>query len=127
MNPEDQKLLDELKIFCSPEIVAKYNHQQENQNDWTRFYYYKDRRRQVVTNANVDYDYEVSSTLNYNKRTFYKITAMSMKDGYFDYYFKLKSHLPYVVVKKSNRNHRGEELQPLPTTTENGKFVLRFN
>ena len=63
MNPEDQKLLEELKIFCSPEIVAKYNYKQENQNDWTRFYYYKDRRRQVVTNANVDYDYEVSSTL----------------------------------------------------------------
>ena len=116
MNPEDQKILDELKIFCSPEIVAKYNHKQD-----------KDRRRQVVSSANIDYDYEVSSTLNYNKRTFYKITAMSMKDGYFDYYFKLKPHLPYVVVKKSNRNHRDVELKPLPTSTENGKFVLRFD
>ena len=77
MNSEDQKILDELKIFCSPD------HKQENTKDWTRFYYYKDRRRQVVSSANVDYDYEVSSILNYNKHTFYKITAMSMKDGLF--------------------------------------------
>ena len=41
---------------------------------------------------NVDYDYEVSSTLNYNKNTFYKMTTMSSCDGYFDYYFKLKDH-----------------------------------
>ena len=43
------------------------------------------------------------------KTHFYKMTGMSSTDGYFDYYFKLKEHLPNVVVKKSNRNNKTEQ------------------
>jgi hypothetical protein len=135
MNDNDTILLNNLKIFCPPNIVAKYKHKQQAPKEWTRFYYYKNKKRQIVSNENVDYDYEVSSTLNYNKNTFYKMTTMSSCDGYFDYYFKLKDHLPNVVVKKSNRHNKTEKTKKMTTPFEkppyeldkDGKFILRFD
>lgn len=135
MNPDDTELLNNLKIFCPPNIVAKYKHKQQNPKEWVRFYYYKNKKRHIVDADAVSYDYEVSSTLNYNKQTFYKMTTMSTQDGYFDYYFKLKEHLPNVVVKKSNRHNKSEKTQQITPPykknnyemTEDGKFIVRFN
>lgn len=135
MNPQDTELLDNLKIYCPPEIVAKYSHKQNNPKEWTRFYYYKQKRRYIIPKENIQYDYEVSSTLNYNKNVFYKMTSMSSSDGYFDYYFKLKDNLPNVVVKKSNREGRSQRSKnitkskytPPETCPETGKFIVRFD
>tara|TARA_R110000796_G_scaffold90169_5_gene193942 strand:+ start:5041 stop:5448 length:408 start_codon:yes stop_codon:yes gene_type:complete len=135
MNSHDSILLNNLKIFCPANIVTKYKHKQQKPKEWTRFYYYKNKKRNIVTHENIEYDYEVSSTLNYNKNTFYKMTTMSSSDGYFDYYFKLKDHLPNVVVKKSNRHNTTEKtkqmVKPFQSTPyeidSNGKFVVRFN
>lgn len=134
MNDSDKELLDSLKVYCPPEIVAKYQHKQQKPRDWVRFYYYKNKKRNIVNAKDIKYDYEVSSTLNYNKDTFYKMTGMSSTDGYFDYYFKLKEHLPNVVVKKSNRNNKTERTKIMSKPTdkkhydidENGKFIIKF-
>lgn len=134
MNPQDTELLDNLKIYCPPEIVAKYSHKQNNPKEWTRFYYYKQKRRYIIPKENIQYDYEVSSTLNYNKNVFYKMTSMSSSDGYFDYYFKLKDNLPNVVVKKSNREGKSQRSKqiatkytPPETCPKTGKFIVRFD
>jgi len=135
MNDNDVDLLDNLKIYCDPSIVTKYSHKQTNPKEWVRFYYYKKKRRHIVNKENISYDYEVSSTLNYNKNVFYKMTSMSASDGYFDYYFKLKDHLPSTVVKKSNRENKSERSRRLPPKksikdyemTKDGKFIVRFD
>ena len=87
MNDYENQVLTDFKVFCPGEVVAKYNHKHQNQakNAWTRFYYYKDKKRHAVGKENLDYDYEVSSTLAYNKNVFYKMTTMSNQDTFFDY------------------------------------------
>lgn len=137
MNKTDEELLKNLKIYCPPSIITKYKHKQQKPKDWTRFYYYKNKRRHLVEGSAVSYDYEVSSTLNYNKNTFYKMTTMSSQDGYFDYYFKLKDHLPNVVVKKCNRHNKSDKVQQITPPyknkfsnyemTDDGKFIVRFD
>lgn len=134
MNDIDKKLLDDHKTFISPELVAKYSHKQTNPKEWVRFYYYKNKKRIVVEPKHIEYDYEVSSTLNYNKQTFYKMTTMSSNDGYFDYYFKLKDHLPSCILKKSNRNNKTERTKCVNNVfpkkqyemSDDGKFIVRF-
>jgi len=134
MDSNDTEILTGLKCFCPPEIVQKYNHKHNDAKNWSRFYYYRDKKKTLVTNNNIDYDYEVTSTLSYNKNVFYKMTTMSMDDNFFDYYFKLKSDLPKCIVKKSNRfnskkkrniNIRKFDIDDYET--EDGKFILRFD
>ena len=100
MNDYENQVLTDFKVFCPKEVVAKYNHKHQKDKEWTRFYYYKDKKRHAIGKENLDYDYEVSSTLAYNKNVFYKMTTMSNQDTFFDYYFKLKNDLPKIVVKK---------------------------
>ena len=140
MNDYENQVLTDFKVFCPKEVVAKYNHKHQNHNkDWTRFYYYQDKKKTMVGADNVDYDYEVTSTLAYNKNCFYKMTNMSSRDTFFDYYFKLKNNLPKIVAKKSNRtkqrmNFRGINknvvLPVIPTKYEtdpvDGKFIVHF-
>jgi len=89
-----------------------------------------------VGKDNIDYDYEVSSTLAYNKNVFYKMTTMSNQDTFFDYYFKLKNDLPKIVVKKSNRKGRSERIRIKNEIikkktdyeiSDDDKFICRFN
>tara|TARA_R110000744_G_scaffold80657_4_gene158397 strand:- start:1047 stop:1454 length:408 start_codon:yes stop_codon:yes gene_type:complete len=135
MNVDDKELLTNLKIFCPPNIVTKYSHKQAAPKEWIRFYYYKNKKKKLIFPQNIEYDYEVSSTLNYNKNTFYKMTTMSNQDGYFDYYFKLKDNLPNVVIKKSNRHNKSDKtksfLNKLKVSDyerdKHGKFILRFD
>lgn len=136
MNEYENQILTDFKVYCPKEVVAKYNHKHQKDKDWTRFYYYKDKKRHAVGKDNIDYDYEVSSTLAYNKNVFYKMTTMSNQDTFFDYYFKLKNDLPKIVVKKSNRKGRSErtliknEIIKKKTDyemSEDGKFICRFS
>lgn len=136
MNPTDKEMLDNLKVYISPEIITKYNHKQSQPREWVRFYYYKNKKRHSIPGSQIKYDYEVSSTLNYHKNTFYKMTTMSSSDGYFDYYFKLKDHLPSCVVKKSNRSGKSDKTKivrqvyknkPDYKMTPDGKFLVTFD
>jgi len=135
MNDYENNVLTDFKVYCPPEIIQKYNHKHINSKNWTRFYYYKDKKRHAVGKENISYDYEVSSTLSYNKNVFYKMTTMSNQDGFFDYYFKLKNNLPKIVVKKSNRKNKSDRtknvkevsVKELPEVCpETGKFICRF-
>jgi len=138
MNDYENQVLTDFKVFCPKEVVAKYNHKHQNQakNAWTRFYYYKDKKRHAVGKENLDYDYEVSSTLAYNKNVFYKMTTMSNQDTFFDYYFKLKNDLPKIVVKKSNRKGKSDRTKNVKEKikkiteyelSDDGKFICRFS
>jgi len=136
MNDYENQVLTDFKVFCPKEVVAKYNHKHQNQKNWTRFYYYKDKKRHIVGKDNLEYDYEVSSTLAYNKNVFYKMTTMSNQDTFFDYYFKLKNDLPKIVVKKSNRKGKSDRTKNVNEKikkeidyemSSDGKFICRFN
>ena len=135
MNDYENQVLTDFKVFCPKEVVAKYNHKHQNQKNWTSFYYYKDKKRHAIGKENLDYDYEVSSTLAYNKNVFYKMTTMSNQDTFFDYYFKLKNDLPKIVVKKSNRKGKSDRTKNVKESnlpkkyeiSEDGKFICRFN
>ncbi|MHA1542455.1 MAG: hypothetical protein ACTSQH_05740 [Candidatus Hodarchaeales archaeon] len=102
--------LKALSVYCPKHIIQKYKHKHSKDKDWTRFYYYKNKKRLEVLPENIEYDFEVSSTLAYSKHVFYKMTTMSNSDPFFDFYFKLKPTLPKIVVKSSNR--KSEKLKP---------------
>ena len=130
MNDYENGVLSDFKVYCPKYIIQKYKHKHQEEADWTRFYYYKNKQRTIVPKTNIDYDYEVSSTLAYNKNVFYKMTTMSNSDTFFDYYFKLKPELPKIIVKSSNRrDHKMKKLKqqfPKPEIAANGKVVVRF-
>ncbi len=136
MNDYENNVLTDFKVFCPTDVIQKYKHKHTNDKNWTRFYYYKDKKRHQVGNENIEFDYEVSSTLAYNKNVFYKMTTMSNQDGFFDYYFKLKNNLPKIVVKKSNRKNQSNRTKNIkevgtnptlpPICPESGKFICHF-
>ena len=138
MNIFDDEILKNLKIYCPANIITKYSHKHKIPSDWIRFYYYKNKQQQTATMDDIAFDYEVSSTLNYKKNVFYKMTTMSSEDNYFDYFFKLKSDLPKCVVKKSNRYGRTNKQKILkkqswfnpdknpPEMSPDGKYICRF-
>ena len=70
---------------------------------WSKLYFYRDRKRIEIEKDNIKTDKEITSELDYNKKTFYKISIMSKEDPYFDYYFKLKDNAPSTIIKKSKR------------------------
>lgn len=126
--------LKELGVYCPKEIIQKYKHKHMKANEWTRFYYYKNKRRIIVGTENIEYDYEVSSTLAYNKNVFYKMTTMSSSDTFFDYYFKLKPELPKVVIKYSNRKNERQAKNawknppkpPRHICPKTGRVIIKF-
>lgn len=136
MNIDDRNTLDRLGIYIDPAIITKYSHKNTNPEDWSRFYYYKNKKKTLVNN--ISYDNEVSSTLNYKKDTFYLMSIMSHKDPYFDYYFCLKPDLPKCIIKKSNRNTKIYKpksrtsfteytRKPYETCSKTGKIIVRFD
>ncbi len=125
--------LKELSVYCPKHIIQKYKHKHSKEKEWTRFYYYKNKKRVEIMPNNVEYDYEVCSTLAYNKNVFYKMTTMSNSDTFFDYYFKLKPKLPKVVIKSSNRKSERTKKHwkdppkpPRKICPETGKFIVTF-
>tara|TARA_Y100001963_G_scaffold157069_1_gene252259 strand:+ start:1694 stop:2119 length:426 start_codon:yes stop_codon:yes gene_type:complete len=103
LNKESYHVPDNLKT------AVKSKHR--NPKNWTKFYWYRDRTRTEVKADKVKEDKVITSRLDYCKNTFYKISAMSSQDEYFDYYFKLKDNVDKVVVKKNNR-YKDPEFNP---------------
>jgi|TARA_R110000765_G_scaffold18336_4_gene49247 hypothetical protein len=134
MNANDKKALRDLSISMSDDMIKKYKHKNTDPDEWIRFYYYKNKKKTLV--EDLDYDFEVSSTLNYKTNTMYLMSIMSQKDPYFDYYFTLKSDLPKCIIKKSNRNKSDNvrnktkinnyktDYERCPKT---GKIIVRFD
>jgi len=132
MDEYEKALLTDFQVYCPKYIIQKYNHKHAAGDNWTRFYYYKRKKRYAVPPENIDFDYEVSSTLAYNKNTFYKMTTMSNSDTFFDYYFKLKSELPKIVIKSSNRKSKNQlnkisfPQSDLHELTSTGQVIVKF-
>jgi hypothetical protein len=132
MDTYEKSLLSDFKVYCPKYIIQKYNHKHAAGDNWTRFYYYKRKKRYAVPPCNVDFDYEVSSTLAYNKSVFYKMSTMSNSDTFFDYYFKLKPELPKIVIKSSNRKTKNQLNKICFPAADNhqfssdGKILVKF-
>ena len=132
MDEYETSILDNMKVYCPKYIIQKYKHKHAKDEKWTRFYYYKNKKRVEVPTENIDYDYEVSSTLAYNQNVFYKMTTMSNSDTFFDFYFKLKPSLPDIVIKNSNKSNSHKKsynynLQKIEREyTEDGKMLVKF-
>ena len=54
MNEYEQKVLTDIKVYCPKEIVAKYKHKHTKEKDWTRFYYYKEKKCKVVVTESLE-------------------------------------------------------------------------
>ena len=82
-------------------FVPKRKHRKKDK--WVRLWFYKDRRKMSVSKKNLGVDIEITSKLEYQTDTFYKISQLSADDYYFDYFYKLKTGLPTDIFKKNNR------------------------
>jgi len=135
MNDAEKELLYALGVYIAPKTIQKYKHKHNTDENWTRFYYYKNRKPFLVPGSNVRFESEVTSTQSLHKNTFYKMTILSKTDMFYDYYYKLKDHVGNVVVKQNKRTGvRGKQKpdppkpsSPPPLISENGKFVVSFN
>ena len=136
MNDYENNVLTDFKVFCPTDVIQKYKHKHTNDKNQIILRYSLLLLIHQVGNENIEFDYEVSSTLAYNKNVFYKMTTMSNQDGFFDYYFKLKNNLPKLVVKKSNRKNQSNRTKNIkevgtnptlpPICPESGKFICHF-
>jgi hypothetical protein len=86
-------------------LLKKPNKRVHRTDDWIRLYFYRNRKKTKVECVK-DYDREITSSLDFNKNTLYRITAMSNQDEHFDYFFKVKDNAPKVIVKKNKRGRK---------------------
>ncbi len=128
MNPKDKIILDSLGIYIDEAIISKYSRQVTHPSEWSRFYYYRNKKRTDVKKSQILTDLQVSSTNLLHRGTFYKMTHLSNDDLFFDYYYKLKDTIGTCVVKKTRRlNKKLAVMKPLPhERNESGSFVIRW-
>ena len=99
-------------------------------------WFYKTRRKTQVLPNEVQDDFIITSKLEYQKNTFYKLTQLSLEDDSFDYYYRLKDEVPSNIVKKNSRykklkkrpkaHWRDYKQKPHEIDEETGKFIVRF-
>jgi hypothetical protein len=86
-----------------PNELFNQSHIHRKKEQWVRLWFYKNRKKYEVKPNEIQMDYDITSKLEYQKGTFYKISQLSHDDNYFDYYYKLKTGLPKDIFKKNNR------------------------
>ena len=132
------------KYHVPDELKTAIKSKHRNPKTWCKFYWYRDRTKQEVDQNKIKQDKVITSRLDYCRDTFYKISAMSAQDEYFDYFFKLKPHLDKTVVKKNERfkkesfnpqapfkkrREKSWKDKPYPSNyeyTDDGKVIVRF-
>ena len=128
MNSKEKIILDSLGIYIDEAIIKKYSRSVTHPAEWSRFYYYRNKKRTEVKTSQVLTDLQVSSTNLLHRGTFYKMTHLSNDDLFFDYYYKLKDTIGTCVVKKTRRlNKKLVVTNPLPhERNTKGQFVIRW-
>lgn len=100
MNRKEKDILNSLGVYMTPRVTKKYNHKHGEPDEWTRFYYYKNRQPFKIPGSSIMYDAEVTSTNSLHRNTFYKMAHLSNSDLFYDYYFCLKPEVGQVVIKE---------------------------
>jgi len=132
------------KLIYIPNELFHTKRKHRKRDKWVRLWFFKDRRKTQIPKKQVSSDLEITSKLEYQIGTFYKISQLSSDDYYFDYYYKLKEGLPPDIFKKNNRfktplsdatrknrvprgcKYIGKPLEKTYEIDENGKYVVRF-
>lgn len=91
------------KIVYIPNELFNQKRKHRKKEKWVRLWFYKNRRKSEVDPDKLKIDIDITSKLEYQKGTFYKISQLSEDDLYFDYFYKLKCGLPKDIFKKNNR------------------------
>ena len=91
------------KYHVPDDLKTAVKSSHRNPKTWCKFYWYRDRTKQEVNEYSIKHDKVITSRLDYCRNTFYKISAMSQQDEYFDYFFKLKDNIDKTIVKKNER------------------------
>ena len=117
------------------------SHKHRLPDEWVSLWFYKNRKKTEIENENLKSDKEITSKLEYNINTFYKMTALSEDDDFFDYYYRLKPKVDKGnIMKKNNRYTKGgkkkkksvknnveEYGKNIPHEwTDDGKIIVRF-
>jgi len=131
-----QSILINGKIYIIPPNVLRKTHKHRVKRNWVNMWFYKTRRKTQVLPNEVQDDFIITSKLEYQKNTFYKISQLSLDDDSFDYYYRLKDEVPTDIVKKNCRfkkpkksskphwrDYQRKEHEVCETT---GKFIVRF-
>ena len=116
------------------EIKKKQRHRKKNK--WCNLYFFKNRKKIAVDEHNVKDDLVITSALQYQRNTFYKMSSISKEDDTFDYYYKLKMGTPKNIIKRKSRNgikNRGNNWRKINNgfidkkrKTKDGKFIVTF-
>jgi hypothetical protein len=91
------------KLVYIPDELFKVPRRHRKDDKWVRLWFYKDRHKKSLQARKIKNDFDITSKLEYQNGTFYKISQLSDDDSYFDYFYKLKSGLPKDIFKKNNR------------------------
>ena len=117
----------------------KIKQKHRKKNKWCNLYFFKNRKKNVITDKNqVKDDLVITSALQYQRDTFYKMSSISQEDDTFDYYYKLKHNTTTDIVKHKSRSKKSlkktkykwqDYKRPLSEyeRSADGKFVVRFN
>jgi len=132
--------MDKITLHNEEYIVSKKllkrTHKHRYPKNWTTLWFYKDRLRTKI-NGKISCDKYITSKLEYQRGTFYKMSAMSREDPTFDYYFCLKPDVKTKNIIKRNGKHKGKCLDPnkrichwkdymAPLERVDGKIIVSF-
>ena len=90
--------------YYIPDEVFEKAHKHRLPDEWVTLWFYKNRKRTMIDNDYIKSDKLITSKLEYNKNTFYKMTTLSAEDDHFDYFYRLKPTVAEGnILKKNNR------------------------
>ena len=124
------------KEYIISKKLLKKKRKHRNPKNWVTLWFYKDRLRTKIS-GKIACDSMITSKLEYQKNTFYKMSAMSLEDPTFDYFFCLKPDIKEKNIIKRNGRHRGRCIDPnkrivhwkdymAPLTRIDGHVVVDF-
>lgn len=98
--------INDVKYYI-PDGIMEKAHKHRQPDEWATLWFYKNRKRTLINNEKITTDKEITSKLEYNINTFYKMTTLSADDDHFDYYYRLKPTTKVGnILKKNNRYKR---------------------
>ena len=128
--------------YYIPNYVFEKAHKHRLPDEWITLWFYKKRQRTKIDKEFIKSDKEITSKLEYNRNTFYKMTTLSEDDDHFDYFYRLKPTVKEGnILKKNNRYTKRGRLRknalkadvtaygygvPLEVDKETGKSIVHF-
>ena len=116
---------------------SKQEHRKKQK--WCNLYFFKNRKKKTIIDPDqVKDDLVITSALQYQRDTFYKMSSISQEDDTFDYYYKLKPNANTDIVKHKSRSKKPlkkskprwqDYKKPLSEyeRSDDGFFIVRFD